>query len=190
MFNNLSFKSVLILFALFCVASSKGILIYNEETLVGLSFLSFVIFSFHYFGNRLQESLDSRSFLIKSEQENLNKLKQENLSKVVAEHKKIANLKAILSQVAKFTEQELLQSKSSGAQSISLSNRFNFQVEQKLNQFQSSKNALEFGLRKSIASTFYSFVLVKTLKASRKKRLKKLLAMQVKKSIQSLNQRS
>ena len=78
MFNNQKVKTFLALFLIFCVFSSKGIIIYNEETLVALSFCAFVFFCLHYFGSTVQESLNERGLAIKTELQNFLLLKEDS----------------------------------------------------------------------------------------------------------------
>lgn len=93
MFTSKNLRFFIIVFLIFCVVSSKNILIYNEETLVALSFLGFVFFVFHYFGETLKQSLDSRSQSIQSELQNFLNLKQTSLQVLKAEHQKFYLLK-------------------------------------------------------------------------------------------------
>ena len=53
----------------FFVCSSKNIIIYNEEILVALSFLCFVLFSFHTFQDTVKETFAQRRTLILQELE-------------------------------------------------------------------------------------------------------------------------
>lgn len=161
MFNNQKVKIYLILFLVFSVASSKGIIIYNEETLVALSFLCFVIFCFNYFGNTVKDSLDERSSTIKFELENFHRLKEESLLELLSEHKRIDKLKKIFPSLGQFTQNQLSYASSSGSQSIELYNRFSEQVQQKLAHFQSSKTLLQQRLQKSMALTIRPLVLAK-----------------------------
>ena len=41
----------------FCVLSSKSIIIYTEKPLAALSFLTFVVFRFHNFGNTRRQQV-------------------------------------------------------------------------------------------------------------------------------------
>ena len=164
MFNNQQIKIYFILFLLFCVASSKGIIIYNEETLVALSFLLFVVFCLSYFGNTVKESLDERSSLIQFQLENFHRLKEDALQELLSLHKRSLQLKTLFPSIKKDTENQLSSTISSGsetASSIELDNRFCEQIQQKLSTFQSSKALLQQRLQKSIALTIKLQVLGK-----------------------------
>jgi len=65
-----SFHKGVAAFLVFIVFSSKGILIYNEEILVGLGFLGFVYYVSKYHGKDIGESLDIRGegFKVKLEE--------------------------------------------------------------------------------------------------------------------------
>lgn len=52
-----------------CVAMTKGIIIFNEEFLVALTFVLFLDFSLFYFSETVKDSLDARSTEIKKELE-------------------------------------------------------------------------------------------------------------------------
>ncbi len=88
MFNNKKIAPYIFAFLAFCVVSSKHIIIYNEEILVALSFLFFVIFVSYYFGNNIKESLDERSNAIQSELQNFLTLKKDCLNELFNEYKK------------------------------------------------------------------------------------------------------
>ena len=75
MLSNDKLRPYIFIFLLFCVVSSKHLIIYNEEILVALSFFLFVIFVSQYFGNNIKESLDERSQAIKMELQNFLNLK-------------------------------------------------------------------------------------------------------------------
>ena len=94
---SLTRRQFLTIFLLFCVASSKGIIIYNEETLVALSFGLFVIFCSYYFGNTLKESLDERSLSILNGLENFHRIKEESLQNLLSFHKRSLHLQKYFS---------------------------------------------------------------------------------------------
>lgn len=55
------------IFLSLCVAMTKCIVVFNEETLVALTFVLFVDFSLFYFSQTIRESLDERSTQIQTE---------------------------------------------------------------------------------------------------------------------------
>ena len=118
MISNEKLRPYIFAFLLFCVLSSKNIIIYNEETLVALSFVLFVYFVFYYFGNNIKDSLDERSETIKAELQNFLKLKKSSLESLYAEHKKVAKLGEILSQVSFFTIGEVKEMDRSGKEGL------------------------------------------------------------------------
>lgn len=74
------------LFLLWCVLSSKHILIYNEETLVALSFFLFVYLVYRYAGDSIGESLDSRGLEVAQELQTHLEARQEALEALVEAH--------------------------------------------------------------------------------------------------------
>lgn len=115
---NISPKGFLFAFLVFCVLSSKNVIIYNEETLVTLSFFLFVLFVFHYFGNTFKESLDERSEGIKRECQNFLHYKEQSLQELSAEHKKIGRLQTALSQLMNKNKETMAQLTGTGAHSL------------------------------------------------------------------------
>jgi len=81
----------------FFVLSSKNIIIYNEEILVALSFLCFVIFSFSSFQESIKQTFEDRQHTIQQELEQM----------LVAKEQTIAHLQEQLS--TKFTIVDKLQ---------------------------------------------------------------------------------
>jgi F0F1-type ATP synthase membrane subunit b/b' len=159
MSSNQKVKTFLALFLVFCVFSSKGIIIYNEETLVALSFCAFVLFCLYYFGNTVQDSLNERGLVIKTELQNFLLLKEESLHELSQEHKRIANLQNTLSSLGSFTYSELAKCSSSGGRT--LNNIFAQQVQQKVGYLESSKNVLQEQLQNLIATNIKGAVLLK-----------------------------
>ena len=125
-------KKFLFFFLAFCVLSSKNVIIYNEETLVTLSFVLFVLFVFHYFGNTLKESLDERSQAIRVECQNFLQYKEQSLQELLAEHQKIGQLQGALSQLMHFTKGSITQFAATAAPSLATT--FSQQMTQKCSE--------------------------------------------------------
>ena len=158
MLSNNKFRPYIFAFLLFCVVSSKHIIIYNEEILVALSFFLFVIFVSQYFGNNIKESLDERSKAIQLELQNFLNLKQESLNELLKEYKKVFFLKKALNEIGSFTNLEL-QKCNVGAEA-SLNSIFSQQIQQKLKTLSYSKLNLQYKLQQVMASNLLNAVLV------------------------------
>ncbi len=115
---NASYRVYLFAFLIFCVCSSKNIIIYNEETLVAASFCLFVLFVFHYFGNTLKSALDERGENILVECQNFLHHKQHFLEELSGEHEKIGQLRANLSRLMGFTKEMLTHLTRAGGESL------------------------------------------------------------------------
>ena len=159
MISNDKIRPYIFGFLLFCVFSSKNIIIYNEETLVALSFFAFIFFVFRYFGNTIKESLDERSEGIKVELQNFLHLKAESLKQLYKEHQKVSTLTNTLTTVKQFTVNEL--KKASNYGKGGLNKVLKDQIKQKLNTLSSSKVSLYQELQQLIARNILSAVLVK-----------------------------
>jgi hypothetical protein len=61
------YYAFIFIFLFFSLITSNHFLIFNEETVVAICFISFILFSFKFFGQSVQESLDERSKVIKNE---------------------------------------------------------------------------------------------------------------------------
>lgn len=79
-------------FLLWCVLSSKHILIYNEETLVALSFFLFVYLTHKYAGDAIGESLDSRGQEIAQELQHYLDVRAQSLQALAQAHGATAHL--------------------------------------------------------------------------------------------------
>jgi hypothetical protein len=107
MYTNEKLRLSIFLFLTFCVFSSKNIIIYNEETLVALSFFSFIFFIFHYFGNTIKESLNERSQVIQQEFSNFLDIKSLSFQELLKQRQKISALVDTLKVLDQFTKNQL-----------------------------------------------------------------------------------
>ena len=154
MYSNDKLRLYIFLFLTFCVFSSKNIIIYNEETLVALSFFCFLFFIFQYFGNTLRESLNERSQVIQQELQNFLNIKFLSFQELLNEHKKISNLVSTMKTLDVFTNKEILAFNSNGVKI--LHNIMTNQIQQRLKALGFSKimvqQRLQFGLSENILS--------------------------------------
>ena len=82
----IDFRFLTGLFLFSCLITSNHFLILNEETIVAICFISFIIFSFHYFGKSVEESLDERNAAIKEEFLQALLLEQKYCQQIMYEH--------------------------------------------------------------------------------------------------------
>ena len=75
-------------FLMFLVLSSKNILIYNEELLIALSFVGFVVFSSHTMGETCAEAFQARSQAIQGELQTYFTMKEDVLLELIQKYKK------------------------------------------------------------------------------------------------------
>jgi len=83
---NLKLKGFLFVFLFFSFITSNHFFILNEETVVAICFVSFILFSLQYFGQSIQESLDERHNAIKGEFRQALLLEQKYCQQVMYEH--------------------------------------------------------------------------------------------------------
>ncbi len=173
MISNDKIRPYIFGFLIFCVFSSKNIIIYNEETLVALSFFAFIFFVFRYFGDTIKQSLDERSEGIKVELQNFLHLKADSLKQLYKEHQKVCTLTTTLNTVKQFTVNELKMASNLGKGG--LNKVFSDQISQKLNTLSSSKGSLYQELQQLIAQNILSAVLVKISSLKKAGKTKNLL---------------
>jgi F0F1-type ATP synthase membrane subunit b/b' len=166
MFTNKKIAPYIFAFLAFCVVSSKHIIIYNEEILVALSFLFFVIFVSYYFGNNIKESLDERSTVIQSELQNFLTLKKNCLNELFKEYKKASFSKQILQNLTNFTKLQL-KNKSKNSEKA-LKTIFSQQTNHKLRNLSYANFNLKTKLQRIISDELLTAVLVKSKKLKTK----------------------
>lgn len=158
-------KIYIIGFLAFCVLSSKNIIIYNEETLVALSFLSFVYFIFHSYSNTIKESLNERADGIKLELQNLGLGRLDSLDQLFKEHNKVSELHSKVSGVDQFTKKKLLGTTEQG--STILSAFLSQQIEEKIKALSTTKSNTQQKLQQMIATDVLGLVLADYLDEDR-----------------------
>lgn len=100
-------QSILLTVLALCVVSSKHILIYNEELLVLLSFVAFVVFCSHTMSETVHSTFQARSAAIEQELQAYLKLQEEYAQDLVSEHTNHLALSTVVHQVGVFTCAEL-----------------------------------------------------------------------------------
>lgn len=158
MFSNEKIRLYIFVFLAFCVLSSKNIFIYNEETLVALSFFCFLFFVFHYFGTTIKESLNERSEIIQHELQNYLNIKENSFRELLKEHDKISGLVKAMKSLDVFTNHELSLLNKNGEKA--LITLFTQQIQQKLKTLVSSKGVLQQKLQYLVSENILSNVLL------------------------------
>ena len=158
MFSNEKLRLYLFIFLAFSVLSSKNILIYNEETLVALSFFCFIFFVLHYFGNTIKESLNERSQVIREELQNFLILKENSFQELLSQHQKISGLLKAMGVLNTFTKNELNLLNSNGEKA--LKNMFSSRIHNKLKTLVFSKLMIQQKLQYLLSEKILSNVLV------------------------------
>jgi len=158
MFNNEKLRLYLFVFLAFSVLSSKNFLIYNEETLVALSFFCFLFFVLHYFGNTIKESLNERGQLIRDELQNFLILKENSSQELLSLHKKVSCLLKAMHVLDAFTKKQLNVLNLNGEQA--LKNMFGSRIESKLKLLVFSRLMMQQKLQDFLSEKILSNVLV------------------------------
>ncbi len=158
MFTNEKLRLYLFLFLAFSVSSSKNLLIYNEETLVALSFFCFLFFVLHYFGNTIRDSLNERSGVIREELQNFLLIKENSHRELLHQHQKTSGLMKALTTLHTFTTGELGQLNVNGDKA--LKNLFRSRIEAKFKTLGFSKLMIQQRLQSLLSEKIMWTVLV------------------------------
>lgn len=169
MFSNNQIRLYIFLFLAFCVLSSKNIFIYNEETLVALSFFCFIFFVFHYFGTTIKESLNERSNIIQYELQNYLNIKENSVIELLKEHEKVFGLVNAMKNLDIFTNRELTTLNKNGEKA--LTTLFTQQIQQKLKKLVFSKGVLQQKLQYLVSENILSNVLLSFQNSKKNKAL-------------------
>jgi hypothetical protein len=141
----------------FFVCSSKQIFIYNEETLVALCFVGFMVFSFSYFGASIQEFFDQRKEMIQTELQEFSSLKENCLNNLLIDYQKSSKTVAVLQDINQFCTDQIVTLCSSKEKNLQLD--CSYQVQQKLRGLSHSQKLLEENLQSAISLGFRESVL-------------------------------
>lgn len=171
MFVSQKWRFYLFVFLAFCVLSSKHVFIYNEETLVLLSFVAFLFFISHYYGNTIKDSLNERGLVIKGEREDFIIRKEKSLQELLQEYQKLLTVKENLQPLSGFTNQQLNSASKSGYLQLDLA--FSQQLNEKLSALLGSKTNLQQRLQQVMAANLLDLVLVQLYRLNRKENKKK-----------------
>ena len=141
----------------FFVLSSKHIFIYNEETLVLISFIGFVLFSYRMLSESIENSFNERSTAIFTELQNSIQLKENLIKELLEEHKKQLSLNTFLHSLNMFSNNELSLISTQRQKTLQLV--FSQQVHQKLKSLFLSQNATQERLQNALKNGFRASVL-------------------------------
>ena len=158
MYSNEKLRYFIFLFLTFCVLSSKNILIYNEETLVALSFFCFIFFISTYFGQTIQDSFNERSQVIQQELQNFLNIKFLSFQELLQQHQKISTVVTTMKTLDTFTHREILSFKKNGTKI--LRTLVTQQIQQKLKALGVSKLMVQQKLQWSLSENILSNVLL------------------------------
>ena len=138
------------------VLSSKHLIIYNEETLVLLSFIGFVLLSSHMMGDSVETSLNERSLAISQELQNSLHSKNQFFHELFHEHYKQSLLKNLFQKFHQYTSREILfihTQRQKALQSV-----FSHEISQKLQGLLTSHQNFQEKLQKSFGLGFRASV--------------------------------
>lgn len=173
MFTNQKVRFYLFLFLAFCVLSSKHIIIYNEETLVALSFFCFIIFVLYNFGKTISDSLNERSKGSYDELQKFLILKQNSFLELLNQHQKASGLLKAMTVSNSFTKKTITGLIQNGDKA--LNTMFSSRIQKKLKTLAFLNSITQLFLPSLFSETYISSLLV-SLSKIEKTALKHLLA--------------
>lgn len=182
MYNNEKLRIFIILFLSFCVLSSKHILIYNEETLVALSFFCFLFFVYRYFGITIRDSLNERSQSIQYELQHFLNVKADGYKQLLEKHQKVSGLMKAMKKMDLFTKRECTRLHVHGKKALEI--LFILELQQKFKNFAFANLPLPQKLQYLISDKVFSSILFSFKNAKQKKT--KLRKKSIKNALESL----
>jgi F0F1-type ATP synthase membrane subunit b/b' len=153
--------------------SSKHIFIYNEETLVLISFVAFIFTCQKMAGESIKNSLNERSQLIAQELQNFYNLKEQLVIELIEEHQKHLSIHSLIKKIGQFS---ILEMKNISVQKKkALESLLKDQIQNKLNTLITFSNVSN-QLQEGISTSFRGAVLEEFYKS--KKQLQPTLVKQ------------
>lgn len=155
--ENLSFFGASLL--AFLVLSSKHIIIYNEETLVVISFIGFIYTCQKMAGDSIESSLNERSQAIATELLNFIHLKEQLVQELILEHKKQLSVNSFIKTLRHYSLIKITQI--ANERKRALKSLFMNQMEQKLKNLSSYSlsGSMSTKLQNAISMSFRGAVL-------------------------------
>lgn len=141
----------------FIVLSSKNIIIYNEEILIAISFLGFVVFSSQTMSDSIAESFDARSQAIQSELQSYYDFKEEVIRELLEEHKRQLGLHQAVKALGQISCEEIVALYSQREKA--LESVFASQIQQKLKTLIQSQKGIQQNLQGAVVGGFREAVL-------------------------------
>jgi hypothetical protein len=142
-------------FLAFVVASSKNIIIYNEEIIILINFIAFLYFMYSTTSVSVVESLQERSDAIKHEFQRFLDLKKELLLTLISAHKKQKEFDLSLLAMAGTNEIKFI---SQAAENVAQSRVYS-KVMSKLKRLVQTKQSFTDSMQSSISNSFEASVL-------------------------------
>lgn len=152
-----NFAYILASFLAFLVLSSKNILIYNEEILIALSFLGFVLFSSHTLSESIQEAFQARRAAIQQELQTYLEMKESLIQSLLKEYTQQLAMAESLQVLGHIScgEIQYLQEQREQALQQALS----LQIQQKLKAFLQIEKSSQDLLQQALVKGFQESVL-------------------------------
>lgn len=155
-------RPYIVAFLLFCVASSKHIIIYNEELLVAGTFFAFVVFITVYFGDTIKASLDESRNAILQELQSLWVYKKNGALYLKSQHEKVPAILESLSSIEAFTLDTASQIGTIATKSYNCAARQ--QIQHRCEQYAFSAQPLFTSYQQTMADSYLPLVLVNSQK--------------------------
>ena len=165
--------------------SSKHIFIYNEETLVLISFIAFIITCQKMAGESIKNSLNERSQVIAQELQNFYTLKEQLILELIEEHQKQLSIHSLIKKVGLFSLTEM--KNISVQKKKALEGLLKEQIENKLNTLTTFSNVSN-QLQDALSKSFRGAVLEEFYKS--KKEFQSVLVKQGVTNLENLAKRS